>query len=400
MASIALPRDVASGIIVRGFATAQRAMVVVGAVLTGVAVTIAVVSRGGDPLPLIPALVALATIAALALRLLLRPTVASAVAFLAGGAVASVVFTLALLGADARLDDPGPFLLNRAATALVLVGALRGSARSGVLWTAAGFVAAELSLVIGFALAGRSPEIGVTPLLGAIVVLVAYGALELGGARARRRVPDLDRLQRELELGDRERELERRAARVAHDTVLADLAIIAARPGPLDPGARARLERDLAVALSGTVAIDPDAPSSPLRRSPIADDLLELVREYQWSGVTVDVSGCDDLVVTVDETVRAAVLGATRAALDNVVRHAATDRAEIVVGERNGTLSVLIVDDGVGFSSTRVDADRLGVRSSIDARVREVGGSARVWSGDEGTTVMLSVPVGKPEAPS
>lgn len=398
MASIALPRDVASGIIVRGFATAQRAMVVVGAVLTGVAVTVAVVSRGGDPLPLLPALVALATIAALALRLLLRPTVASAVAFLAGGAVASVVFTLALLGADARLDDPGPFLLNRAATALVLVGALRGSARSGVLWTAAGFLLAELSLVVAFALAGRSPEIGVTALLGAIVVLVAYGALELGGARARRRAPDLDRLQRELELGDRERELERRAARVAHDTVLADLAIIAARPGPLDPGARARLERDLALASAGTVAIDPDALSTP-QRSPIADDLLELVREYQWSGVTVDVSGCDTLVVAVDEAVRAAVLGATRAALDNVVRHAATDRAELVVGERDGTLSVLIVDDGVGFSSTRVDADRLGVRSSIDARVREVGGSARVWSGDEGTTVMLSVPVGG-EAPA
>ncbi len=398
MASIALPRDVASGIIVRGFATAQRAVVVVGAVLTGVAVTVAVVSRGGDPLPLLPALVALATIAALALRLLLRPTVASAVAFLAGGAVASVVFTLALLGADARLDDPGPFLLNRAATALVLVGALRGSARSGVLWTAAGFLLAELSLVVAFVLAGRSPEIGVTPLLGAIVVLVAYGALELGGARARRSVPDLDRLQRELELGDRERELERRAARVAHDTVLADLAIIAARPGPLDPGARARLERDLALALAGTVAIDPDSLSTP-ERSPIADDLLELVREYQWSGVTVDVSGCDTLVVAVDEAVRAAVLGATRAALDNVVRHAATDRAELVVGERDGTLSVLIVDDGVGFSSTRVDADRLGVRSSIDARVREVGGSARVWSGDEGTTVMLSVPVGG-EAPA
>lgn len=399
MASIALPRDVASGIIVRGFATAQRAMVVVGAVLTGVAVTVAVIARGGDPLPLLGALVSLAAIAALALRLLLRPTVASAVAFLAGGAAASVVYTLALLIADARLDEPPPFLLNRAATALVLVGALRGSARSGVLWTAAGFLLAELSLVVAFALADRIPEIGVTPLLGAIFVLVAYGALELGGARARRRVPDLDRLQRELELGDHERELERRAARVAHDTVLADLAIIATRPGPLDPGARARLDRDLALAAAGTVAVDPDAPSTPLR-SPIADDLLELVREYQWSGVTVDVSGCDTLVVTVDEPVRAAVLGAARAALDNVVRHAATDRAELVVGERDGTLSVLIVDDGVGFTSTRVDADRLGVRSSIDARVREVGGSARVWSGDEGTTVMLSVPVGRGEAPA
>jgi len=203
MASIALPRDVASGIIVRGFATAQRAMVVVGAVLTGVAVTIAVVSRGGEPFALIPVLAALAAIAVLALRLLLRPTVANAIAFLTVGAVASVVFTLGLLVADARLDEPEPFLINRAAIALVFVGALRGSARSGVLWTVVGFVLAEISLVVGFTLASRAPEVGITPLLGAIVVLVAYGALELGGARARRRVPDLDRLQRELELGDR-----------------------------------------------------------------------------------------------------------------------------------------------------------------------------------------------------
>ncbi|GAA1685227.1 hypothetical protein GCM10009792_01260 [Microcella alkalica] len=399
MASIALPRDVASGIIVRGFATAQRAIVVVGAVLTAVAVTVSAVSRGGDPLAFLAAILALVALAVVALRLLLRPTAARAIVFLAAGTAASVVYTTALLGADARLDEPGPFLVNRAATALVLVGALRGSAQSGVLWTSAGFLLAELSLVLGFALAGRAPEIGVTPLLGAVVVLIAYGALGVSRARARRRVPDLDRLQRELEIGDRERELERRAARVAHDTVLADLAIIAARPGPLDAGARARLERDLAVAVAGTVAVavdvdgDFDAPTEP-RRSPIADDLLELVHEYQWSGVTVDVSGCDDLVVAVDEQVRIAVLGATRAALDNVVRHAATDRAELVVGERDGTLSVLIVDDGVGFSSTRVDADRLGVRSSIDARVREVGGSVRVWSGDEGTTVMLSVPAG------
>ncbi|KQV26408.1 ATP-binding protein [Yonghaparkia sp. Root332] len=399
MASIALPRDVASGIIVRGFATAQRAMVVVGAALTAVASTVAVLARGGEPLALVPVLAALAVMGVLALRLLLRPTAARATVFLAVGAVASVVYTVALLTADARLDEPGPSLVNRAAAGLVLVGALRGSARSGVLWTAAGLVLAELSLVVGFALAGRPPETGVAPLLGAIIVLLAYGALVLSHARARRRVPDLDRLQRELELGDRERELERRAARVAHDTVLADLAIIAARPGPLDPGARARLERDLALALAGTVALDTAEPSEP-RRSPIADDLLELVREYQWSGVTVDVSGCDDLVVAVDEPVRAAVLGAARAALDNVVRHAATDRAELVVGERHGTLSVLIVDDGVGFSSTSVDADRLGVRSSIDARVREVGGSARVWSGEEGTTVMLSVPIGGDGTPS
>ncbi|WAB85186.1 hypothetical protein OVN20_06475 [Microcella daejeonensis] len=88
-------------------------------------------------------------------------------------------------------------------------------------------------------------------------------------------------------------------------------------------------------------------------------------------------------------------MGATRAALDNVVAHAGTDRAEVVVGVRDGTLAVLVVDDGRGFDA--VDADRLGVRGSIRSRIEGVGGTVRLWSGAEGTTVMMSVPLGLPD---
>lgn len=74
--------------------------------------------------------------------------------------------------------------------------------------------------------------------------------------------------------------------------------------------------------------------------------------------------------------------------------HAGTGRAELVIGQRDDAIAVLIVDGGRGFDPAAVALDRLGLRESIDGRIRAVGGTARVWSGDEGTTVMLRVPLG------
>jgi signal transduction histidine kinase len=390
MASIALPRDIADAVIVHGFATAQRSIVLIGAVFTMVAVSMAVTLRGGDLRPLVLSFLALLTIAALCLQLLVRPTVTRAAMYLVVGFVASVVYLVALLRADERMDEPGPYFVNWASAALIMVGAARPHPRSGVIWTVAGFLAAVLSLVAGSLIAGRPFDLGLTPMLAVILSLFVYVALGTSRRNAQGRVPDLQALQGELELSERQLDLERRGARMIHDTVLADLAIVSMRPGVLDEGARSRIERDLAIASAGTVGIDTSEP--PSHRSPIANDFLELARDYQWSGVNVGVSGSESLDVVLDPEVRDAVIGAVRAALDNVIRHAGTDRAEVMVGARNDTLSVLVVDDGVGFPSTILAADRLGVSSSIHARVRSVGGTVRVWSGDEGTTVMLSVP--------
>lgn len=394
MAEIALPRDAASAVIVRGLATAQRAIVLVGlVVMVVVAVDVLIAHDAVDTLPLV--LAPMAVLAVLTIWLLLRDSTPAAAAYLIGGCLTSVVY-IVVLAREVQLDEPGPYLINRLATALVMVGALRGSARSGLVWTLGGFVAAEASLAVGFWIAGRAPEVGLSPIVAFGLATISYTVLAIARHRARQRLPDLDRLQRELELADRQCELEQRAARIVHDTVLADLAVIGVRSGDLDPGARVALERDLALVGAGTVARAP-ADQGAIARAPIADDLLELARQYQWSGVTVEVSGWEGLDAEVGAEVRAAVLGATRAALDNVVRHAGTDRAELVVGEREGRLVVLVVDDGVGFDDSHIADDRLGVRSSIDARLREIGGTVRVWSGDEGTTVMMSVPIRRPD---
>lgn len=395
MAGIALPRDVASAVIVRGFATAQRAIVIVAMLLTCVPVTVTVLDRGGSVVHLAVAIACLVAVAGLALPLLLAPSTGRATMFLVGGCALSTLSTVALLDSGADLTEPSPFLLNRIASALLMVGAVTSSARDGLLWTMLGFAAGELSLIVAFGIAGEQGMTGVAPFLALIVVLAVYGAFELGARRLSSQVADISALEAELADADHQRELERRASRMVHDTVLADLAIVAARCGPLDDAARARLERDLAAALAGSaVPVGDDRTQRPTR---LAEQLLDLARDHQWSGVQIDVSGCDSLEVDVDDDVREALVGATRAALDNVVRHASAARAEVVVGVRDGTLSVLVVDDGVGFLARDVDTDRLGVRSSIDERVRAAGGTVRVWSGDEGTTVMLTVPAARPE---
>jgi signal transduction histidine kinase len=189
---------------------------------------------------------------------------------------------------------------------------------------------------------------------------------------------------------DDRRALERRAAGVVHDTVLADLSAIARAPGALTDRSRSVLAAHLSAVDASTVRT---AAPEPGAGNAFADALYRLVLDYQWSGVRVDVSGAESLVGDVSHEVRHAVMGAIRASLDNVVQHAATDRAELVVGERDDRLTALVVDDGVGFDPGAVSADRLGLRASITDRIRQVGGTVRVWSGPDGTTVMMTVPL-------
>ena len=170
MPGIALPRDIASAVVVRGFATAQRAIVVVAMLLTVVPVTVAVLDRGGSVPHLLVAVACLLVTAGLALQLLLAPGVGRAVLFLVGGSVVSSMYAVALLRSGADLTEPAPFLVNRIAVALLMVGALTASAREGLVWTVLGFAAGELSLIVGFALAGEAAPTGIAPFLALAVV--------------------------------------------------------------------------------------------------------------------------------------------------------------------------------------------------------------------------------------
>ncbi len=393
MASITLPRDVASSTIVAGVATASRAVLVVGQLAAAVLTVDVAIDRGATAgLPLVLAPIAAALL--LSVLLLVRPGLLTAAVFLVGAGAASTACVVLGIHVLPSLDDPSPYILNRLGTGIALVGAVRGSARSGILWTVAGSLVGNGSVALGQLIVDRPIEIGLGPLLTGLVLVLVYAVLAVARVQAKRRIPDLDALQRDLETAERRGALEARSAALIHDTVLADLAAVAARSGPIDDRLRRSLRADLALAVRPTPVAEEPAGGIPRHR--LVDELVELAGRYAWRGLTVQLSGAETLTGhPIDDGRAEAVMGATRAALDNVVAHAGTDRAEVVVGVRDGTLAVLVVDDGRGFDA--VDTDRLGVRGSIRSRIEGVGGTVRLWSGAEGTTVMMSVPLGLPD---
>jgi len=54
-----------------------------------------------------------------------------------------------------------------------------------------------------------------------------------------------------------------------------------------------------------------------------------------------------------------------------------------------------VMDSGAGFDEREVPEDRIGLRTSIRARIEQEGGGVRLWSTKGvGTTVVLTVPEG------
>lgn len=389
MTSVALPRAVAARITVQALANTQRVIAAAGSIMAALLVADVLVAHGAaDQVAVV--VTPFLGMGVLALLLLWRPGVLTAVLYIGGGAIFSVAMIVLALAVDPQFDDSGPYLLNRLAAAICLVGAVSGRALSGAVWTIVAYVIAQLSVVLGLALSGSDARPGAGPLIVFVISLVAYLTLALAQRQAERQLEPMTSAADDVLGDDRRRLLEQRAASVVHDTVLADLAAIARSPGVLAARTRTVLTDHLGVLAGSSVA---DSAGTPTAGSALGEALLELAHEYQWGGVRVDVSGTELLDDHVPSATRHAVVGAARAALDNVVKHAGTDRAELVTGIRNGVLTLLVVDDGHGFAATTTTADRLGVRISIEQRIQQVGGSVRIWSGPDGTTVMMTVPL-------
>lgn len=84
--------------------------------------------------------------------------------------------------------------------------------------------------------------------------------------------------------------------------------------------------------------------------------------------------------------------------LSNTLRHADADELEVYLEQANDTVILRVVDDGVGFDTTKdVAAGSYGLQN-IKERAASIGGTARVISfPNQGTSVELRVPVTKEE---
>ena len=190
----------------------------------------------------------------------------------------------------------------------------------------------------------------------------------------------------------------RQDARLLHDTVLATLTLLAHSGVGVSPAALqkqagddARLLRQLRLgglptpSRSGVYALE---PASVLTLG----DTLEAVRaRFERLGLTVNWHGSGQ--VQLHSNVLDSFLLALSECLENVRRHAGVDHADVTITDDATTVRAMVTDTGVGFDLGQVGSERLGVAESVIARLRDVGGNARLFSSPgAGTTVVLEVP--------
>ena len=325
--------------------------------------------------------------------------------YLLVGGAASVVYEVLLLRGDPTMLSQALFAVNRPTLALVAVGITATSALVGISWVLAGFVVANAVCVIAAWIAQVPIQPGYGPTMVLVVAVVGYLTFAAVQVWQRRRLPNFDELEAETQRLAIGQDLARRTTAVVHDTVLNDLAIVMNAPDQLDERTRRRLLDDLdtlrgAEWLSATDAI----PSVDEEDAGLRNELMLMVSEFQWRGLTVHVTGSGSGVYRLGPGVADALVASVRACFENALLHSGDSLAEMELMYTEDAVTVMVTDNGAGFDPAEVGEDRLGLRLSVVERMAAVGGSARIWSAPgAGTSVMITAPAAvvepHPESP-
>lgn len=319
--------------------------------------------------------------------------------FLFGGAALGLVYQVALLAADPDLNGEASFMLNRPLMILAFAGVSTLRPLVGAAWSCGGYVLAFVAGAAAAGIAGVPFVPGWGPTIAFIVYAGCYLALVAVRATQNKQIPDLARLEEDTRRLSIESEFEQRAAAIVHDTVLSDLTAIMNADGALTERARNRFRADVATLSDSAWLRESAEPSTVAPLDAVLRNELEtLATDFQWRGLSVDVTGDSREVIRISPEAASALVLAVRACLDNVLDHARTTSAELVVSTTAEAVTVMVIDHGVGFDPAAVADDRLGLRASVVARIRAHGGSVRVWSTPgSGTSVLISVPAADDE---
>ncbi len=394
-----LPRETAAAVITGSVSAAGWAVAAATILLTAPVLieTLVIRGRAADvPLALILLGVVLGGIAAV----VLRPRRWVVMLFLGVGGIATVGYGVTLLSGDPGIVEHSPYLVNRPALALVLVGIPATRAVVGIAWSLLGFAVAIIAGIVAYVIAGVTFKPGYGPLMVLALTTIAYLTLASIQARIRRRVPNFDELESETRALAHGEDLARRTTAVVHDTLLNDLAVVMNAPDSLDERTRERLLSDLETLrgadwITASAAVDLPAEDAGLR-----NELARLASEFQWRGLSMHLTGHPLAHHVLAADVAAALIAALRATLENVIRHSGVTTVEVEVIADPENVTVMVTDQGRGFDPAAVPPDRLGLRTSVVERMTTVGGQVRIWSAPgEGTSVILSAPAARQVAP-
>jgi signal transduction histidine kinase len=299
--------------------------------------------------------------------------------------VADLLITVAVLASSiwvvgrAALADGRPTLAVAWHVAPVLAWAVAGGRRWGVV-AALAMGATDLTVRAHYDQAAFTGTV--------LMVLAAFAV----GHLVRLAEASQQRLERavELEAATRERE---RLARDIHDSVLQVLALVKRRGAGLDgeAGELARLAGEQEAALRTLVTERTVAPVDD--RAEV--DLMTLLGPYASSVVSIAAPAA---AVRVPSRTAAQIAAAVAAALDNVAEHCPPGtKAWVLVEDEPDGVTVSVRDDGGGIRPDRLAEaaaqGRLGVVQSIQGRIADLGGTARITSAPgDGTEVELTVP--------
>jgi len=383
---------VTASALVRGLASAQRLIGPVS-LLLAIVVVLELGQARGDLAPLAPLAAILAVMVVTSLVLAAKPTIALGIVQLALGTTLGVAYAAVAISTLTSGESRSAYLIEAVATALIFIGAIGPRAAHGIWWVVTAWMLGTVSLAVGSALAGETYVLSWDRVTDAGIICGAYAIVAFGWRRRHERLPAMPELARSSQSGEEMRVRERAATAVVHDTALAALTLIGRSESTLDDRLRRRIRRDLGLVATTTVSPRGAAPTPDSTASSVGARLLALVGDVRWRGLQVDVAGADSVLDDVDAAASEALLSATAAALDNVIAHSGTTRADVTLGSADALLTIMIVDAGPGFDPTDVSLDRLGLRESVVGRIERVGGTARIWSSGAGTTVLLSVPM-------
>lgn len=208
--------------------------------------------------------------------------------------------------------------------------------------------------------------------------LVRQGAADVDEANSEAIESALERAQ--TDAIERERQ---RVDALLHDQVLHTL-LLAARAETKD--------EQLAAARSASAAIESLTRDGSERGDSTSSlglvEALERAVAELDSRVQVRTSGADS--VKIPASVAEAITEATLQALDNAIQHSRAENIWVSLSAKKGSLDFEIKDDGIGFRLDRISRYRIGIKTSILARMQSVGGSANVNSTpQQGTIVRL-----------
>jgi signal transduction histidine kinase len=204
-----------------------------------------------------------------------------------------------------------------------------------------------------------------------------------------RMAADRDRAQRDAAAAAERARL----ARAVHDGVLQVLGLVQRRGHELggDAAELGRLAGEQEVALRTLIR---EQDSVALAAAGTTDLAAALAHFESRPGVEVATAGR----VEVPAALAAELVSVVGACLDNVHQHVGPDaRAWVLVEGWPDRVEISVRDEGPGIPEGRLEAaaadGRLGVSESIRGRVADLGGSARVTSGPDGTEWEIAVPV-------